>query len=84
MLLPARKGAEEMGMETFLVKVWVAADDTQPPAELRGVVRHVTTGVETTFRGDAEVLDLLRFRRAGARKRLAFDDPKREGEDPNV
>ncbi len=61
MLLPARKGAGGMGMKTFLVQVWVAADDTQSGAELRGVVRHVTSGVETIFRGEAEVLNFLRL-----------------------
>jgi hypothetical protein len=52
--------APEVEMETFLVQVWVAADDRSRGGDLRGVVRHVATGTETTFRGDEEVLDLLR------------------------
>ena len=47
-------------MDTFLVQVWVPADDTCWGAELRGVVRHVATGVETAFRSDAQALRLLR------------------------
>ena len=50
-------------MDTFLVQVWVPADDRPPDAELRGRVRHVATGTETPFHGDQEVLDFLR--RAG-------------------
>ena len=46
-------------MDTFLVHVWIPADGAAPPS-LRGVVRHVTSGVETPFRSDAEVLALLR------------------------
>ena len=61
-------------MNTFLVQVWVPADDAALPAGLRGVVRHVATGVETTFRGDAEVLRLLH---------RVVGDPPLEA-DPNV
>ena len=46
-------------METFLVQVWVAADDRSRGGDLRGVVRHVAPGTETPFRGDEEVLGLL-------------------------
>ena len=46
-------------METFLVQVWVAADDLSRGGDLRGVVRHVATGTETPFHGGEEVLDLL-------------------------
>ena len=46
-------------METFLVQVWVPAE-VSPDADLRGLVRHIGTGVETPFRGDEEVLRLLR------------------------
>ena len=49
----------EVEMETFLVQVWVPADDLSSGGGLRGVVRHVATGTETRFRGDDEVLDLL-------------------------
>ena len=49
----------EVEMETFLVQVWVAADERSRGGDLRGVVRHVATGTETPFRGDEEVLDLL-------------------------
>ncbi|HEX2117581.1 MAG TPA: hypothetical protein VHF91_00230 [Acidimicrobiales bacterium] len=47
-------------MDTFLVQVWVPADDRPPDAELRGLVRHVATGTETPFHGDQEVIDFLR------------------------
>jgi hypothetical protein len=49
----------EVEMETFLVQVWVPADDRSRGADLRGLVRHVATGIETPFLGDEEVLDLL-------------------------
>jgi hypothetical protein len=54
----------EVEMETFLVQVWVPADDRSVGGELRGLVRHVVTGTESTFLGDQEVLDFLR-RRSG-------------------
>ena len=47
-------------METFLVQVWVPADEVSPDTHLRGLVRHIGTGVETPFRGDEEILRLLR------------------------
>jgi len=47
-------------MHTFLVRVWVSADESCWDSDLRGVVRHVATGVETPFRNDQEILDLLR------------------------
>lgn len=46
-------------METFLVQVWVPADDRSREGDLRGLVRHVATGTETPFLGDEEVLALL-------------------------
>jgi hypothetical protein len=46
-------------METFLVPVWVPADDRSQGGDLRGLVRHVATGTEAPFLGDQEVLDLL-------------------------
>jgi hypothetical protein len=46
-------------MDTFLVQVWVPADDGSRGGELRGLVRHVATGAESTFLGDRELLDLL-------------------------
>jgi hypothetical protein len=46
-------------METFLVQVFVPADERPQDGDLRGVVRHVATGTETAFVGDEEVLDLL-------------------------
>ena len=49
----------EVEMETFLVQVWVAADDRSRGGDLRGLVRHVATGTESPFLGDEEVLDLL-------------------------
>ncbi len=52
-------------METFLVQVWVPADAVSPDTDLRGLVRHIATGVETPFRGDEQVLQLLR--KAGER-----------------
>jgi len=51
-------------VDSFLVQVWVPVDDTLPETDLRGVVRHVATGVETRFRGDTEVLRLLQGARA--------------------
>jgi hypothetical protein len=43
-------------METFVVRIWVpdAVADT-PHRELQGVLRHVASGTETTFR-DADAL----------------------------
>jgi hypothetical protein len=43
-------------VETFVVRMWIpdAAADT-PHTELQGVVRHVASGTETTFR-DADAL----------------------------
>jgi hypothetical protein len=49
----------EVEMETFLVQVWVPADDRSRRGDLRGLVRHVATGTECRFVGDQEVLDLL-------------------------
>jgi hypothetical protein len=49
----------EVEMETFLVQVWVPADDRSREGDLRGLVRHVATGTQTPFVGDREVLDLL-------------------------
>lgn len=46
-------------METFLVQVWVPADDQSRGGALRGLVRHVATGTVTPFLGDEEVLGLL-------------------------
>ncbi len=46
-------------MDTFVVQVWVPADDLSRGGDLRGVVRHVASGTETPFRGDEAVLDLL-------------------------
>ena len=47
-------------METFLVQVWVPADDLSRGGDLRGMVRHVATGTETAFLGDEQILDVLR------------------------
>jgi hypothetical protein len=49
----------EVEMETFLVQVWVPANDASRRGDLRGLVRHVATGTECPFVGDQEVLDLL-------------------------
>ena len=46
-------------MDTFLVQVWVPADDLSRGGDLRGLVRHVASGSETVFLGDAEILDVL-------------------------
>lgn len=46
-------------METFLVRVFVPADESSAGEDLRGLVRHVATGTETAFVGDEEVLGLL-------------------------
>lgn len=47
-------------MDSFLVQVWVPADEASRRTWLRGVVRHVATGNETAFRNDDELLGLLR------------------------
>jgi len=47
-------------MHTFLVRIWVPADGRTLQTELRGVLRQVATGTETTFRGDDELLGILR------------------------
>lgn len=52
-----------MGMDTFVVQLWVPPDQTSCGTDLRGVVRHIATGVETAFRGDDEVLLLLHVAR---------------------
>ena len=49
----------EVRMDTFVVQVWVPADDLSRGGDLRGVVRHVASGTETPFRGDEEILDFL-------------------------
>ncbi len=49
----------EVEMQTFLVRVWTPADDRPCRPDLRGVVRHVATGVETTFRTGAELFHVL-------------------------
>lgn len=54
----------EVEMETFLVQVWVPADDLSRGGELRGFVRHVPTGTETPFFGDEQLLDALHRRAA--------------------
>jgi hypothetical protein len=41
-------------MESYLVQVWVPADEAAADADLRGVIRHVGSGVETPFHGEAE------------------------------
>lgn len=47
-------------VDTFLVRIWVAADGTPGEQGLRGVVRHVASGVETRVRNDKEMLAALR------------------------
>jgi hypothetical protein len=49
-----------VAVETFLVQIWVPAEPVGPSPGLRGVVRHIASGVETPFRGDEEVIRLLR------------------------
>ncbi len=46
-------------MDSYLVQIWTPANDASVDADLRGVVLHVLTGVETPFCGDEEVLRLL-------------------------
>ncbi len=72
-----------MGMDTFVVQLWVPPDQTSCGTDLRGVVRHVATGVETAFRGDDEVLRLLhvaRRPRAGLRGTSERGPMSRPGE----
>jgi hypothetical protein len=47
-------------VDTFLVRIWVAADGTPGGQGLRGVVRHVASGVETRVRSEEEMLAALR------------------------
>lgn len=79
MLPPGTGGGKAIGdaMDTFLVQVWVPADDRPPDADLRGLVRHVATGTEARFHGDREVLDFLR--RATGRRRTLQGDEAEEG-----
>ena len=61
-----RRAITEVEMDTFLVQVWVPADDLSRGGDLRGLVRHVATGTETVFLGDEEILDVL-HQAAGAK-----------------
>lgn len=52
-------------METYVVRVWRAADDgpgfpEASPAQLRGLVEHVGTGTTARFGGGEELLRFLR------------------------
>lgn len=47
-------------MDTFIVRVWTPADSTSADTVLRGVVRHVASGVERPFRCDAQLLGIIR------------------------
>lgn len=64
-------------MDTFLVQVWVPADGAVSTL-LRGVVRHVTSGVETPFRSEAEMLRVLR-QRGLSRPGQPTNQPEDEG-----
>jgi hypothetical protein len=53
-------------METFIVRVWSqspsesgASSGGSAPRSMRGVVRHVGRGTETTFSGPDELVELL-------------------------
>lgn len=67
MLVVTMRPSTEVGMDTFLVQVWIPADELSRGEDLRGLVRHVASGTETAFRGDEEVL-LLLHRAAGPRR----------------
>ena len=52
-------------METFVVRVWRAADhgrrgSDEPETRLRGLAEHVGTGAETRFGSEEELLRFLR------------------------
>jgi hypothetical protein len=52
-------------METFVVRVWRAADEglgsaPKSAAQLHGLVEHVGSGTTTRFVGDEELLRFLR------------------------
>ena len=47
-------------MQTFVVRVWSAASEANGAGGLHGVVQHVASGREETFKGDGELLDFLR------------------------
>jgi len=48
-------------METFVVRIWTAAErDCDPGAfPLRGLVEHVASGAKSAFQGTAELLAFL-------------------------
>ena len=68
-------------MDTFLVQVWVPADDLSRGGDLRGLVRHVATGTETVFLGDEEILDVL-HRAAGPERSCAAPRPPQARSQP--
>jgi hypothetical protein len=50
-------------VETFVVRIWTPAADSTVTArsrELQGIVEHVQTAGSSAFRGDDELLRLLR------------------------
>jgi hypothetical protein len=48
-------------METFVVRLWVPAEDEQEPAEpLHGVLERVESAEATPFSGGEQLLQLLR------------------------
>jgi hypothetical protein len=58
-------------METFVVRVWRPAEGQGAggaPGELRGIVLHPSSGVETPFSSEEELLRTLRA--GGAPNRL--------------
>ncbi len=46
-------------METFVVRVWVPADEAAPRTPMRGIVQHAGTGRVEAFRGSEELLALV-------------------------
>jgi hypothetical protein len=48
-------------METFVVRLWIPAEDEQEAAEpLRGILERVGAADSTPFRGGEQLLQLLR------------------------
>jgi|RhiMetdeSRZDD1v2_1073273.scaffolds.fasta_scaffold92907_2 hypothetical protein len=55
-------------METFVVRVWRPAEGQGAggaPDDLRGIVLHPSSGIETPFSSEAELLKALRRPPAG-------------------
>ncbi len=50
-------------METFIVRVWVPPESSTREPTLCGVVEHLSSGTETTFVDEDELLAALRSKK---------------------